>query len=256
MTAIILPQAVTQQKPSPKMSERYVHIDSAQVVRLMESEGFKVSSIILPSGKKGTNKDLAYARHQIDFRREDWVAREDRRGGHVPRMLYTNSHDGTTAASFMLGAYSFVCSNGLVVGSTYAAERVRHAGETAQSLIGRMQALAKNTGPMFDQIDRWQDKVLTPGQVREFARLASILRWGDPHRFEASEVLHVRRPEDDAQDLWTVFSRVQENTIRGGIAGRSRTGRRSLARPLSELAASTKYNQDLWKLADEFATHL
>lgn len=250
-----LPAAVLQKSPSPKMSDRYVHIDSSEVIALMAAEGFQVAKIETPVSRRKTQADPLFIKHQIDFRREDWIAnpRNDKRGGYVPRVLYTNSHDGTTAASFMMGVYAFVCSNGMVVGSTYASEKVRHAGETAKGLIGRMQKLAGNTAPLFDQIDKWQEKQLTGPQAREFARLASVLRWGDPHRFDAQVLLSARRDEDDAGDLWSVFNRVQENTVRGGLNGLSRSGRAATSRPLSELASTTKYNADLWRLAEDFA---
>lgn len=245
-----LPAAVQQQRPGPRTTERYVHVNSRDIVQLMAKEGWNVASVQMPKSKM---RDPLFAKHQIDFRRADSEVRADRRGGYVPRMLYTNSHDGTCAASFMLGVYAFVCSNGMVIGSTYARERVRHIGETAESLITRMQALAKNTGPLFDQIDAWQAKKLTAVQAREFARLASQLRWGDAHRFDTEQVLHARREEDDASDLWTVFNRVQENTVRGGLTGLARSGRHSTSRPLSEIGATTQYNTQLWRLAEEFA---
>lgn len=256
-----LPATVLQQKPAPAMSDRYVHIDSHAVVELMRSEGFSVASVTTPNARtrRGTltaasKRDPLFIRHQIDFRREDWKPHQDGRGGYIPRMLFNNSHDGTTGSSFMLGVYAFVCSNGLVVGSTYAQEKVRHVGESAKQLIERMQALAKNTAPLFNQIDRWQEKRLAAPQVREFARLASVLRWGDPHRFDVETVLNVRREEDDNDTLWAVFNRVQENTVRGGLTGLSRTGRAATSRPLSEITHTTKYNADLWQLAEEFST--
>lgn len=248
-----LPPVVIQRHASPTVSERYVHINSHDVVNLMAKQGFSPAAIVTPDGR---GKDQLFARHQIDFRRSDWLDKPhaDRRGGYTPRMLFTNSHDGTTSASFMLGVYAFVCSNGLAIGSTYASERVRHTGESAANLIGRMQAMANNTQPLFDQISRWQQKALNVTQANEFARLASVLRWGDQHRFAAPEVLKIRRAEDDAADLWTIFNRVQENTIRGGLAGLSRTGRAATSRPLSEITGSTLYNAQLWRLAEEFET--
>lgn len=253
-SALILPPPVFQKTPSPRVSERYVHIDTEQVVALMGREGFTPATASAGTRRSTAQPDQHYGYHQIDFRRSDWdTPRADHRGGHTPRMLFTNSHDGTTAASFMLGVYSYVCSNGLVVGSTYARERVRHAGQTASQLIDRMQALARNTAPLFQQIDEWRTKRLTRPQADEFARLAAQLRWGDAHRFLAPEVLRVRRAEDDGADLWTVFNRVQENTVRGGLQGLSRTGRAATSRPLSELSGTTLYNAQLWRLAEEFA---
>jgi len=260
-TAVRLPATVLQKNPSPRLSERYVHINSHDVVALMKDEGFEVASITTPrlrrnhDGVLTSKRDPLFIRHQIDFRRSDkaWERHDDMRGGYVPRMLFTNSHDGTTGATFMLGVYAYICSNGLVVGSTYARERVRHVGEDATKLIDKMRGLAKNTTPLFEQIDRWQAKRLTAPQSREFARLAAQLRWGDPHRFDTEAVLRVRRAEDDNDTLWAVFNRVQENTMRGGMPGLSRSGRAAIARPLSEIGHSNAYNTQLWQLAEEFA---
>lgn len=260
-SAVRLPATVLQKQAAPRMSERYVHINSHDVVALMKGEGFEVASISTPrlrrnkAGEVTSQRDPLFIRHQIDFRRDDklWARHDDARGGYVPRMLFNNSHDGTTGASFMLGVYAFICSNGMVVGSTYAKERVRHIGDSAGQLIEKMRTLAKNTQPLFDQIDRWQEKRLTAPQTREFARLAAQLRWGDPHRFTEDAVLRVRRAEDDTDTLWAVFNRVQENTVRGGMHGLSRTGRAATARPLSEIGQSTAYNAQLWQLAEEFA---
>lgn len=256
MNAIALPSAVTATQAHPRMSDRYVHINSSTVIDLMASEGFLVAGVTMPKpSRAGKLRIPEFARHQIDFRRADWEANphQGRRGAATPRVLFSNSHDGSAAASFMMGVYSFVCSNGLVVGSTYAKERVRHAGETAAALIGRMQDLARNTGPLFDQIDTWSDKILTVPQMREFARLSSVLRWGDDQRFTPDEVLRVRRAEDDDASLWSVFNRIQENTVKGGLAGMTRTGRGAVSRPLVEVAKNTKFNADLWHLAEEFA---
>ena len=63
----------------------------------------------------------------------------------------------------------------------------------------------------------------------------------------------VRRHEDDRGDLWTTFNRLQENTVRGGIEGLSRSGRAATSRPLSDISRSVDYNAQLWQLAEEVA---
>lgn len=252
MNAIVtLPPAVLQTRPHSKMSERYVHVNTQDVINLLAEDGFAVAKVEVA---KTRGRDPLFTRHSVDLRMPGMNPIADKRGGYVPRMIFENSHDGTSAAKIMMGVYAFICSNGLVIGSTYAQERVRHQGESAQTFVDRIRALAKNTTPLFNQIEQWSNKQLSNGQAREFARLASVLRWEDPHRYDATEVLNVRRAEDDAGDLWTVFNRVQENTVRGGLTGVSRSGRAATSRPLSEIAATNDYNARLWKLAEEFAT--
>jgi hypothetical protein len=173
--------------------------------------------------------------------------------GATPRLIFTNSHDGSSSAKLLAGVFRFVCSNGLVVGNTVGSEVVRHSGDAAADLIHRVQQLAKNTSKLYESIDAWSNKQLTKAQRHEFARFAAQLRWGDAQRFAPEDLLMVRRAEDDHGDLWSTFNRVQENTIRGGVEGLSRSGRSATSRPLSDITRSVDYNQQLWSLADEVA---
>lgn len=244
---ITLPAAVVAPHAAPRMSERYEFIDTRQIISRMASEGFHVASAKCAQPKK---RDPLYAKHIVDFRHED--AREV--NGAVPRIIFTNSHDGSSSAAAMGGVYRFVCSNGLVIGNTVGKERARHQGDPAADLIVRMQQLARNTQETFDKIDRWTRISLNQHKAQRFAHYAAQLRWGDAHRFGPQELLKIRRSEDDAGDLWTVFNRVQENTIRGGLEGLSRTGRRATSRPLADITRDTQYNAALWALAEEVAT--
>ena len=239
-----LPASVRNSSPAPTLSDRYVPVDTMAVISAMEASGFVVASV---QGAIRSNNE--FSRHSVDFRHPDVPAI----GDAVPRVLFVNSHDGSTRASALAGVFRFVCSNGMVVGSTYAQERTLHVGETARTLIERMQALAKNTAPLFKQIEHWQRKELSASAEWDFARFASHLRWGDAGRFPTSEVLKVRRGEDEGRDLWSVFNRVQENTTNAGLLGATTTGRNTVSRPLQAVGANLLYNQQLWRLAEEFA---
>lgn len=261
-----LPAAVLATTPAPHMSERYVHISSEEVCNLMLKEGFTIAGArgVNPRSRAGSDvlKQLkesqvahpergpAFGKHVIDFRHPDVPAI----GDSVPRFLFVNSHDGSTRASVLAGVFRFVCSNGMVVGSTYASEKVRHMGQSASDILKRISELAKNTAPLFREIESWQKKSLTRAQRIEFARLASQLRYGDPYRFQAADLLAPRREEDDKGDLWTTFNVVQEACTKGGVAGLSATGRASTSRPLAEVGADIRFNEQLWQLAGEFAT--
>lgn len=245
---IALPSSVYNKTPAAHLSPRYVHVDSEQVVDAMCAEGFEVASVQTAKNRSATSN--AFGRHMIDFRHPDMPTI----GDAVPRIVFVNSHDGSTRASALAGVFRFVCSNGLVVGNTMYQEKLRHSGAAATTLVERMQALAKNTAPLFQQIDRWSHKGMTTARSREFAKMAAQLRWGDAERFTVEDLLQVRRAEDDRGDLWTVFNRLQETTTQGhGLEGLTRTGRVTSARPLKEIQANLTYNAQLWELAEEFS---
>jgi hypothetical protein len=243
---IELPKSALSTTHHPRLSERYVQINTRDVVEMMQQEGFVVASA---QGAKSRKADPLFSKHQIDLRLPDAPNVE----GAVPRVIFTNSHDGSTSAKFMMGVYRFVCSNGLVIGSTYAREVVRHSGEQAAQLIDRVRKLAANTGPLFSQIDAWGKRELTEGEAAEFASLAAVLRFGDVQRFDPRQLLGTHRADDEGRTLWRVFNRVQENAMRGGLVGYSADGRQLASRPLRNIDQSTQFNTQLWRLAEEFA---
>lgn len=241
-----LPASALATVAAPTVSARYQFISSSDIIQRFAQEGWQVasSSVAIPRKREG-----AYAKHMIDLRHPD----HEEINGSVPRIILVNSHDGSSSARVMAGVFRFVCANGLVVGTTVGKEVVRHTGDAAADLIHRMQQLAKNTSKLYTQIDHWSKIDMSRAQRTEFARFAAQLRWGDAQRFSPDELLEPRRAEDDRGDLWSVFNRVQENTVRGGLEGLSRSGRAATSRPLSDISRSVDYNAQLWQLAEEVA---
>lgn len=242
----VLPRSALATSAAPTVSRRYEFISSADIIQRFAQEGWQVASATVAAPRK---RDPLWAKHMIDFRNPEL----QEINGAVPRIILTNSHDGSSSARVLSGVFRFVCSNGLVVGTTTGKEVVRHTGDAAADLIHRMQQLAKNTSQLYSSIDKWSKKELTKAQRHEFARFAAQLRWGDAQRFEPEDLLMLRRAEDDRGDLWTTFNRVQENTVLGGIEGLSRSGRSATSRPLSDITRSVDYNAQLWQLAEEVA---
>lgn len=247
MSKVILPAACTTTDHAGHLTNRYRHVPTKQIIDLMAEEGFVVAGA---SSRAARGPGAVYGKHMVDFRLPDAQEIE----GCVPRILFINSHDGSTSARTVAGLIRFVCSNGLVVGSNVVENsRTRHIGDDAANLIDRMKRLAKNTAPMFEQIERWSKTELTEAKMRDFALFASTMRWDDPNRFSADDLLKVRRPEDEGRSLWRVFNRVQENIVQGGLTGILPTGRQTTTRPLLEVGANVQFNAELWALAEEFA---
>ncbi|MBN3807442.1 DUF945 domain-containing protein, partial [Paraburkholderia sp. Ac-20336] len=71
-----------------------------------------------------------------------------------------------------------------------------------------------------------------------------------PAPITENQLLAPRRFEDRRDDLWTVFNRVQENLTKGGLHGRSRTGRAMSTRPITGIDENVKLNRALWMLAE------
>lgn len=244
--------AVNAPAACPERSGRYKQVKTFQVIDALREQGFYVDRAHYTKTRKNKNgvaKDPLYAKHQVVMRNHEFGDYD----GVTPEFLITNAHDGTSSVDLMAGAYRFICSNGLIIGETFARERIRHSGEAAAVAIDRAIRMSRNVGKWLKQIEEWKKIDLTSGQRTEFARLANVLRYGDPYKFDAKQLIAVRRPEDDKGDLWTTFNVIQENAMKGGFDGFAATGRRATARPLKEIAKSSAFNADLWTLAEEFA---
>lgn len=245
-----LPAAALATRPAEKMSARYEFISTAQVIEEMAAVGYVAHGAIAARRRAaGALAANPAGQHIIDFR--DPTAKPIL--GVLPRLLFRNSHDGSRAASFSLGAFRLVCANGLVTGIVLASASARHTGDAARAFVRQALAVAAASPALHEQIARWTERRMTAAEQIEFARLAMQLRWGRADLMAPEDLLAVRRPEDAAPDVWSVFNRVQEATVALALEARTATGRRMQTRPLLGAAANYDYNGKLWRLAEEFS---
>lgn len=241
------PAALTTEVASPKMSSRYVHVSTNEVLNIMQEQGYSVANVSVDKTRKN---DPTFARHLVSFRRDDLQVD----GGYVPQMLWLNSHNGKTPAMMMLGCFRFVCSNGLVIGSAYAQEKVRHSGDLARQIVQRVSDLSKSSTKLFEQIETWSKVDLSRERRLEFANQAMKLRFGDKSAaYNVEDLIQVRRAEDDRGDLWSTFNRIQENASKGGMIGVNANNRQVRSRSIGSIGQDLNFNRDLWTLAESFA---
>lgn len=235
------------------VSSAYVPINTAIVVEQFNDAGFTLTDVkharVRNAAKNGFQKHLLVFQHKsLQFKGVN---------DSVPQILLKNSYDGTTSFQVFLGIYRLVCSNGLVVGSTYESIKVRHIGENAlpKAIEGALH-VAEQANKIADQVQRMQSKQLTGMQAYDFAQMASSLILPDTAvHAEPTSLLKTRRQDDTGNDLWTILNLVQENIVRGGLkytsvnnAGRAR---RNTARAIKAIDRNIEVNQALWDLAEK-----
>jgi hypothetical protein len=229
-------------------SERYTYIPTIDVLRGLRNEGFQPFMVCQTRVRAQDKRE--FTKHLIRMRPASEITGED-----VNEVILLNSHDGSSGFQLLGGVYRFVCQNGMVAGETIGEVRVPHRGNIVQNVInGAFDVLDG-----FDLIREQKDgmKALTLGRDEQyaFARSALALRY-DPTNAETpapiteSSLLAPRRFEDRRDDLWTVFQRVQENLTKGGLHGRSRSGRSMSTRPITGIDQNVKLNRALWMLAE------
>jgi Domain of unknown function (DUF932) len=227
-------------------SERYTHIPTIDVLKGLRKEGFEPFMVcqtrVRVPGKHEHTKHLMRLRHASQI-----TAKE------ANEIILLNSHDGTSSYQMLAGVFRFVCANGLVIGDATQDIRVRHSGDVVGQVVEGAFTVLKN----FDQIDAQRENMqsleLSSAEQDVFASSALALKYDETAGalpITPSQVLYPRRADDRGGDLWTVFNRVQENIVRGGMRGRSATGRNFQTRPVTGIDQGIKLNRALWVLAD------
>lgn len=231
-----------------KMSEKYAFVSSAQIVeQLVKDHNFE---IISARQRDSRRRDPRYTRHMITMRLKNAKLI---RGQVLPQVLLTNSHDGQSKFQMRGGLFRVICENGLV---TSIADEVCvkvHRGD-AKAIIDAALSIVDRVGKMEPVLAAMMKKKLNDKQQAAFAIKAAKLAYDEPLSFDPKLLLTSRREEDQASDVWTVFNRIQENIVRGGVEFTSKaSGRNFKTRGLTHIGRSIEMNSTLWSIAEKLA---
>ncbi|AUC52309.1 hypothetical protein CDO87_03500 [Sagittula sp. P11] len=237
-------------------SDRYAYVPTINVVRGLRREGFDVFSaqqaLTRTEGREGHTKHMLRMRHRGLMNAQ----------GQAFEIIMVNSHDGSSAYQMIPGFFRFVCANGLMVGDTFEDVKVRHTGDAVGEVIEGAYRVLEDAPALTDQVRRFQGVQTTEQERAAFAAAAHTLRFPDAETPEAAPItpdalLRPRRVDDRAADLFTTLNVVQENVIRGGQRGMTRTAsgqrRRQKVREVKGIDQSRALNRALWTLTERFA---
>lgn len=253
-------------------SERFAPIPTIEILRALSKEGFQVvgarQNVARIEGK------AAYTKHLLRIRRFGGDVQAYEVGGTVCEMYLQNANDGTSAYNLSAALFRIQCLNSLTMKlATLDEVKIYHSGN-AERVMGKViegtYRVLDNSTLALEAPRQWSGINLDGDEQRLFADAAALVRWGVPTEDEASDaegaavttynplgLLTTRRTEDRSNDLWTTFNRVQENAIRGGVAGRTLQTdgnvRRATSRPVKAIDSDIKINKRLFDLADAFA---
>lgn len=233
-------------EPHARMSERYTEIPTINVLDALRIEGFMPFMVAQTKVRDAGRRE--FTKHMLRLRRaEDVTARE------ANEVILINSHDGSSSYQMTAGVLRFVCMNGLVCGDNILGIKVRHSGDVVDQVVEGAYTIAGEFRRIDEDKERMRSIVLSNGQQKIFANAALQVKFGDVSPITPEQILVPRRFEDQKNDLWSTFNRVQENLTKGGIRGHAATGRRITTRGVTALNNDVRLNKALWTLADEMA---
>jgi hypothetical protein len=235
-------------RPSPKVSERYTFVSTADVIRPLLSEGWDITQAFQRRTRPG-GRNPEFTRHLVRLRRAD---AKSMLGDVLPEVVISNSHDRQSRFFIAGGLFRLVCSNGLVIGfggkSTSA--KMIHLGDAARIREAIDQSLTIATA-CGKQIEGMSKKKLSEKDQARFAAAAAKIAYDD-QKFDPKLLLTSRRSEDEANDLWTVYNRIQENIVRGGVKYDKNGDREITTRGITHIGRTLELNTALWDTAVQF----
>ncbi|NLR53284.1 DUF932 domain-containing protein [Citrobacter freundii] len=226
-------------------SERYAYIPTITLLESLQREGFQPFFACQTRVRDQSRRE--HTKHMLRLRRAGQIT-----GQQVPEIILLNSHDGSSSYQMLPGLFRSVCCNGLVCGTSLGEVRVPHKGNVVEKVIeGAYEVLG-----VFDRVeekrDAMQSLLLPPPAQQALAKAALTYRFGEEHQpVTESQVLSARRWQDEQNDLWSVFNRLQENLSKGGLSGRSVQGKCSRTRAVNGIDGDIKLNRALWVMAEE-----
>ena len=237
----IAPSVFTTEK-APHLTDKYIQTPTSRVVEDLMNLGWQVTK----AQEVRSRKYKGFQKHMVVFRNPNITIKGKDGDDAFPQILLTNSHDGKAAFNFRVGIFRLVCSNGLVISDAdFSNVSIRHTNYTFESLqtkIGEMIAKLPN---LVQKINLFKTTELTEDQMKDFATKAMQLR--TKQRVNIMDVLNADRPQDQGNDLWVVFNRVQEKLVGGSY----KAGQRK-ARSVKNFQKDIEINEQLFELAESY----
>ena len=237
---------------APQMTSRYEMVRTADIVERFLDRGFLVTAA---SQEKATKRDPNTVRHMLTLVHRDALENKTNYKEGVPTLLLWNSNNGRSMLKAACGFYRFVCANGLIVGVTEEEFAFRHSVSPLLQMPSALELIAERQHLTLERMADWQQIELTDRKVVSFAEKAAQLRFGEKaaQAYSRDQVLATKRTEDEGNSLWRVMNRVQENLMRGGVEGKSATGRKVTSRDVKNITLDLAFNRGLWQLAEDYA---
>ena len=252
----ICPVAFKTTPTNPKVSDKYVQATTIDVIHDMAKLGWY--PVEAKQCKRRKNSNGIYSFHMIAFENDNVRIMRGNDTEAMVRVILTNSHDGCNSFKFMCGIYRFICSNGLVVSDLeFEHVSIRHINYDFNELKNTIVAMVDRLPEVIWKMNKMTAVELTNEQKMEFAEAAYRIRYmlSDTQKVDRniiSDILTPKRPEDNKNDLWTVFNICQEKIINGGFYSNTKSGKLRRQRSITQIKKNLDINQQLWDVSRKY----
>lgn len=232
-------------------SKRFEVIPTQRILTRLASEGW--FPVYAHQSMPRDTTRIGHAQHVVRLRHHKDLERAPRVDDEFNEVIIRNASDGTSAWIMEEGRFRQVCSNGMYCSISTSIVRIKHANDCLDRASSEANLMIEKLRNIDETIIAMKCIDLSPMQQVDFGNAALELRYGSLKEapFEASAIIAPIRDADKKNDVYTVFNRIQESIIKGGIMGRSPNGRRTTSREVRSVAQNASLNRGLWGLALE-----
>jgi hypothetical protein len=204
-------------RPAETTSTKYSFFDSKLLIHELFEKGWVV--YLQTEAQVRNPKRQGFQRHMIIFNNKEFNTPEGKL-----QIVIRNAHDTSCSVEIFSGFMRIACENQLFTKDlgTGSLIRIRHTGDDIQTRVMKgFQSMIEFLPTYGKLIYSLQERILSPLSQEDFAKQASLLRFGTdseiPEKIRTEDVLQVRRKSDEGNSAWKVYNRVQENLVRGGL---------------------------------------
>ena len=216
-----------------KIKQKPFYIETLDAIKMLQNEGWQLKGV---AEQRGKNRKISshYAQlHHPDFA----VLNKHGKTEALASITLSNSCTGIQPLNMDLGAFRLVCSNGAVRFDRAAESNIKHTEVNYRDLPQIIAKMNNKAIILAEEISNMKRKQLSVDDMKKFAFEAARLRFDDIIEMNVEDLLRINRIEDEGNDVWTVFNRIQEN----------------LTADVKNLNADILLNQQLFALADQYA---
>jgi len=258
--------SIRAEQAAPTVSGKYRMYKTEDVVKVLGENGWLPVMAQEQRAVKVDNE--GFQKHLVRFRMAEQSALTQV-GDVLPEMILVNSHNGTSAYTFMAGLFHLACLNGLIVSdATVASIRIRHVGYNSEEVIEATKQITSNVPKIMGKVGLFKSIPLNLDESLAFAESALIAKFAeddskvehpeygylsiDDRYFSTKNLVNPYRAADEAKNLWNVLNIVQEKLLTGSRFEIAK-GRRVRVRGITSINENVRVNRALWHLAEEMA---
>jgi hypothetical protein len=217
-----------------RIKQKEFYIPTLDVITKLQDEGWKISGV---AEQRGKNRKILS--NYVQLQHPDFAVKNNKgKDEAFTSITLSNSCNGNRPLQMSLGMFRQVCTNGLIKFDQHAeTEKIRHIEVNARDLDRFVVSMNSKADKLLTEVNEMKHKGLSIEDMRKLAREAASLRYTNLDEINIDDLFAVNRVEDESNDLWTVFNRIQEN----------------LTHDVKNMSEDIRLNQQLFSLVENFA---